>query len=80
MVLSFSRFERFWHSRSAKAGPSGREQVLRERPNGFSFARLHDARIVETKGHQAMWSFDRPIAVDENTIFEAAPLAKPVFA
>src|SRR3984893_4376108 len=56
------------------------EQLLKDgRVPGLSFAIIRDGQIVETK---ALGVRDASTAIpfDENTIFEAASLSKPVFA
>ena len=56
------------------------EQLLKDgRVPGLSFTLLRDGRIVETKG-LGVRDVSTGVAVDENTIFEAASLSKPVFA
>src|SRR5437763_16268422 len=56
------------------------EQLLRDgRVPGLSFALLRDGKMIETKG-LGVRDISTGVAVDENTIFEAASLSKPVFA
>jgi CubicO group peptidase (beta-lactamase class C family) len=56
------------------------EQLLKDgRVPGLAFAIIRDGRIVETKA-LGVRDTSTGIAVDGNTIFEAASLSKPVFA
>jgi CubicO group peptidase (beta-lactamase class C family) len=56
------------------------EQLLKDgRVPGLSFAIIQDGQIVETKA-LGVRDASTAIPVDENTIFEAASLSKPVFA
>jgi CubicO group peptidase (beta-lactamase class C family) len=56
------------------------EQLLKDgRVPGLSFAIIRDGQIVETKA-LGVRDASTAIPVDENTIFEAASLSKPVFA
>ena len=56
------------------------EQLLKDgRVPGLSFAIIRDGKIVETKA-LGVRDASTAIPVDENTIFEAASLSKPVFA
>ena len=56
------------------------DQLLKDgRVPGLSFAVLRDGRIVETKA-LGLRDTSTGTPVDENTIFEAASLSKPVFA
>jgi CubicO group peptidase (beta-lactamase class C family) len=55
-------------------------QLLRDgRVPGLSFAVIRDGKIVETKA-LGLRDASTGIAVDDDTIFEAASLSKPVFA
>jgi CubicO group peptidase (beta-lactamase class C family) len=56
------------------------EQLLKDgRVPGLSFAIIRDGKIVETKA-LGVRDASTAIPVDDNTIFEAASLSKPVFA
>jgi CubicO group peptidase (beta-lactamase class C family) len=56
------------------------EQLLKDgRVPGLSFAIIRDGRIVETKA-MGVRDVSTGTPVDDNTIFEAASLSKPVFA
>jgi CubicO group peptidase (beta-lactamase class C family) len=56
------------------------EQLLKDgRLPGLSFAIIRDGKIVETKA-LGVRDASTAIPVDDNTIFEAASLSKPVFA
>lgn len=62
------------------SGPAGDiEQLLKEgRVPGLAFAIIRDGRIVETRA-LGVRDASASTPVDENTIFEAASLSKPVF-
>lgn len=65
---------------SSQSPAADLEQLLKDRRvPGLSFAVIHDGKAVEAK---ALGVRDASAAtpVDENTIFEAASLSKPVFA
>jgi CubicO group peptidase (beta-lactamase class C family) len=56
------------------------EQLLKDgRVPGLAFAVIRDGKIVETKG-VGVRDISTSAPVDQNTIFEAASLSKPVFA
>ena len=56
------------------------EQLLKDgRVPGLSYALIRDGEIVETKA-VGVRDTSTGVAVDENTIFEAASLSKPAFA
>jgi len=56
------------------------EQLLKDhRVPGLSFAVIRDGKIVETRA-LGVRDTSTAAAVDENTVFEAASLSKPVFA
>ena len=56
------------------------EQLLKDgRVPGLAFAVIRDGKIVETKG-VGVRDISTGAPVDQNTIFEAASLSKPVFA
>ncbi|MBR0688426.1 beta-lactamase family protein [Bradyrhizobium manausense] len=66
-----------WASQSSAADL---EQLLRDgRVPGLSFAVIHAGKIVETRA-LGVRDVSTGTPVDENTIFEAASLSKPVFA
>ena len=65
---------------SQRSAAADLEQLLKDgRVPGLSFAIIRDGKIVETKALGAR-DTSTSIPVDENTIFEAASLSKPVFA
>jgi CubicO group peptidase (beta-lactamase class C family) len=64
---------------SSQSPAADLEQLLKDgRVPGLSFAIIRDGRIVETKA-LGVRDTSTGIAVDGNTIFEAASLSKPVF-
>lgn len=65
---------------SGRSPAADLEQLLRDgRVPGLSFAILRDGRIVETRA-LGVRDTSTGTPVDENTVFEAASLSKPVFA
>jgi CubicO group peptidase (beta-lactamase class C family) len=65
---------------SGQAATTDLERVLREgRVPGLSFAVIRDGKSVET-GALGVRDASTGALVDENTVFEAASLSKPVFA
>jgi CubicO group peptidase (beta-lactamase class C family) len=65
---------------SSQSHAADLEQLLKDgRVPGLSFAIIRDGKTVETKA-LGVRDASTAIPVDENTIFEAASLSKPVFA
>jgi CubicO group peptidase (beta-lactamase class C family) len=65
---------------SSQSPATNLEQLLKDRRvPGLSFAVISDGKIVETKS-LGVRDTSTATPVDENTIFEAASLSKPVFA
>src|SRR5580704_5331253 len=65
---------------SSQSHAADLEQLLKDgRVPGLSFAIIRDGKTVETKA-LGVRDASTAIPVDENTIFEAASLSKPIFA
>lgn len=65
---------------SSRSSAADIGQILRDdRVPGISFAIVRDGKIAETKA-LGVRDMSTGVRVDENTIFEAASLSKPVFA